>query len=134
MKAEKKKDRLNIKFEDITLREIYAFMEGGNPDNAPKEIVEYLELMDKIRGMHLRIDRYGSHEAIIRHLITVENIPRLKARRIYEETLEYFYCDSYVSKKAWRNIYAGMVDKAINFIFLTMKDPNDALKVVNALM
>ncbi|OIQ22039.1 MAG: hypothetical protein BM557_01280 [Flavobacterium sp. MedPE-SWcel] len=118
------------KLEDIDIHDLYEFMEHGSMQNAPDKIREYVELLDKVRGMYLRIDRYGSPDAIIKHLITIEGLSRLKAKKIYEETLEYFYCDSHVSKAAYRNIYADKIDKMINFSMLTVKDPSDAAKVV----
>lgn len=119
---------------DINLSHIYDFMENGNLDNAPQEIVSYLELLDKVRGMFLRIDKFGSKEAIIKHLILVDKLSRYKASQICDEALEYFYCDVKISKSAWRNIYAEKAEKMINFAMLTVKDVNDASKVVKMLL
>lgn len=122
------------RFEDIDISHIYDFMENGNMDNAPEEIRDYVLLMDKVRGMYLRIDKFGNSEAIIKHLITAENLTRRKAKQFFEETLEYFYCDSHVSKQAWKNIYADKMDKMINFAMLMVKDINDASKVTKMIM
>lgn len=116
--------------DEIDLEVIYAFMENGNPKNAPAEIVEYLNLLERVRGMYQRIDIYGSPEAIIKHLIIVDGFSQYKAKKVYEETLEYFYCDSHVSKNAWRNIYADKGDKAINMAFLMAKDVSDLAKAM----
>jgi hypothetical protein len=118
-----------MKIEDVDLSMIMEFMEHGNPAKAPKHIVDYLELLDKVRGMYLRIDKFSNPETIIKHLMSVDGFSRYKAKQIFEETLEYFYCDNHVSKKAWSNIYAGKLDQLINFGLLTMKDMNDAGKV-----
>jgi hypothetical protein len=115
---------------DIDLEDIYAFMEHGNPDKAPAHVAEYLELLDAVRGMHLRIDKYGNSETIIRHLMTANKLSRMKANKIYQEALEYFYCDSHISKKAWRNILACKMEKMLNFVMLTAKDSTDAKRVV----
>ena len=40
-----------LRLEDISLEDIYDFIENGNPTDADPAVVEYLELMDKIRGM-----------------------------------------------------------------------------------
>lgn len=118
--------------DQINLRDIYDFMETGNPANAPEHIVAYLELLDMVRGMFLRIDKWGSKEAIIKHLMvsSQHKLSRYKANQVCDEAQEYFYRDSQISKSAWRNIYADKMEKMINFAMMTVKDVNDAQKVV----
>lgn len=107
-------------------------METGNPTNAPDHIVAYLDLLDMVRGMFLRMDKWGSKEAIIKHLMisSSHKLSRYKANQVCDEAQEYFYRDSQISKSAWRNIYADKIDKMINFAMLIAKDVNDAQKVV----
>lgn len=107
-------------------------METGNPANAPEHIVAYLDLLDMVRGMFLRMDKWGSKEAIIKHLMvsSQHKLSRYKANQVCDEAQEYFYRDTQISKSAWRNIYADKIDKMINFAMLTVKDVNDAQKVV----
>lgn len=118
--------------DQVNLRDIYDFMETGNPKNAPEHIVVYLELLDMVRGMFLRIDQFGSKEAIVKHLMVSEKykLSRYKAMQVCDEAQEYFYRDSKISKDAWKNIYADKIDKMINFAMLLAKDVNDAQKVV----
>jgi hypothetical protein len=120
--------------DEINLRDIYDFMETGNPADAPIHIVAYLDLLDTVRGMFLRIDKYGSKESIIKHLMTAQKLSRYKAMQVCDEAQEYFYCDSKISKAAWKNIYAEKIEKMINFAMLTVKDVNDAQKVVKMLI
>lgn len=120
--------KVNLK--DVDISDLYEFMEYGSMENAPEHIRDYVVLLDKVRGMHLRIDRFGNPEAIIRHLITIEKLPRVKAKKIYQEALEYFYADSHISKTAYRNIYGDKLDMMINFAMQTVKDVSDAAKVV----
>lgn len=107
-------------------------METGNAANAPEHIVAYLDLLDMVRGMFLRMDKWGSKEAIIKHLMvsSQHKLSRYKANQVCDEAQEYFYRDTQISKSAWRNIYADKIDKMINFAMLTVKDVNDAQKVV----
>lgn len=111
-------------------------METGNPTNAPDHIVAYLDLLDMVRGMFLRMDKWGSKEAIIKHLMVSSNhkLSRYKANQVCDEAQEYFYRDSQISKVAWKNIYADKMEKMINFAMLTVKDVNDAQKVVKMLL
>jgi len=134
MKQTKKASNTNTSLDEIDLEVIYAFMENGNPKDAPAEVVAYLELMDKVQGMYRRIDKYGSPEAIIKHLMVVDGFSHYKAKKVYEETLEYFYCDSHVSKKAYRNIYSDKADKLINMAMLMIKDVSDLAKAMKMVM
>jgi hypothetical protein len=118
---------------DISLEHIYDFMEKGSLNNAPEGIVHYLELLDKVRGMFLRIDKWGSKEAIVKHLMLVDKLSRFKSSQVCDEAQEYFYNDVKISKKAWRNIYAEKAEKMINFSMLIAKDVTDAQKVIKML-
>lgn len=119
--------------EQIDLQDIYEFMEKGSVANAPEEIVQYLELLDKIRGMLLRIDQFSNDDAIIKQLILVDGISRYKAKQMIGETREYFYKDDVVSKKAWRNIYADKAEKMLHFAMLTVKDAKEAIAVIKSI-
>lgn len=120
--------------DQINIRDIYDFMETGNPANAPEHIVQYLDLLDKVRGMFNRFDLYASKEIIIKHLMTVDKMSRYKAAQVCDEAREYFHCDSHISKNAWRNIYADKVDMMINFAMQTVENVSDAQKVVKMLV
>lgn len=120
---------MKISMDQVDIKDIYDFMERGDVNNAPIHIVEYLELLDKVRGMNLRIDKFGSKEAIVKHLILVDKLSRYKANQVYDEAIEYFYSDSTISKQAWRSLYAEKADKALNFAMLQIRDINDASKV-----
>lgn len=121
--------------DQIDLKDIYDFMETGNPNNAPAHIVAYLDLLDMVRAMFLRIDKFGSKEAIIKHLMVspTYKLTRYKAAQVCDEAQEYFYRDSKISKDAWRNIYADKMEKMINFAMQTVKDVSDAQKVIKML-
>lgn len=120
--------------DQIDLKDIYDFMEKGNINNAPAPIVEYLEMLDKVRAMFLRIDKFGSKDMIVKHLMTVDKLSRYKAMQVCDEAQEYFYCDNRISKAAWKNIYADKMDKMINFSMQLVKDVTDAQKVVKMLL
>ncbi len=123
-----------MKIEDVTLDQVYEFMERGNVNNAPQHIVDYLLLLDKTMGMIRRIDMYGNREAVIKHLRLVDGLSDYKASKIYNEAIEYFNIDNEISKDAWRNFYADKMEKVINFSTLIMKDVADASKVVKMLL
>lgn len=118
-----------MELEEVSLDVIYDFIENGDPENADSGVVDYLELMDKVRGMYLRFDRWGSKEAILKHLMKVEKLSRYLASKLYNDTLEYFYCDNEISKDAWRNILADKMEKTINMAIMMIQDTSDADRV-----
>jgi len=124
---------MNYELSDISLDIIHDFIENGNKANADPVIVEYLQLMDKVRGMYLRFDEFGSKDHIVNHLMKVDGYSRYLATNLYNDTLEYFYCESKISKDAWRNIYAEKMEKVINLSMLMIKDVADGAKVVRML-
>jgi len=116
---------------NVGLDDLKEFLETGNPDNAPEAIHEYVEMLGKIYGMTLRIDKWGSKEAVLKHLIVFDKLSRDKASILYNEAIEYFYADKDVSKKAWRNFYANIIDQEINFARRIKKDTADSKRIVD---
>jgi len=117
--------------DNVGLDDLKEFLETGNPENAPEAIVQYVEMLGKIYSMTLRIDKFGSKEAVLKHLIAFEGLSRYKASVLYNETLEYFYTDKEVSKKAWRNFYASILDQEINFSRRIKKDTADSKRIAD---
>lgn len=116
---------------NYNLDDLYTWIEEGQPQNVSEEFVKYVNLLDKIRAMMLRFDKYGSKEVIIKHLITFEHDlkgNRLKATQFYNESIEYFYSDTNISKTAWRNLYADDLDKAYNLALALANNANDLEK------
>jgi hypothetical protein len=66
-------------------------LETSNPKNAPKHILDYLNI-DMVRGMYLRIDQFGSKEAIIKHLMVAPKYTYLTLQRSSKvmKAQEYF--------------------------------------------
>lgn len=128
-KMSTKKNKPLLKVEDIELEQVYDFIMNGDPNKAPSEVVAYLDLMDRVRAMGLRIDRYGSKEAIVNHLMKVDGLSRHLANKAYNQTQEYFYSDVQLSKSTWLNIIADKMEKNANIAQLLIKDVNDANKV-----
>lgn len=117
-----------MNLENISLEDIYDFIESKETTISP-EIERYLHLMDKVRGMHLRVMKYGSKESILKHLMKVDGLSRYLANKIYNDALEYFYCDNEISKSAWRNIIAERQDRLINLAIELAKDVSDVAKI-----
>lgn len=121
-----------LKLEDINLSHIYEYVQTGKIEgskNIDPAIPEYLELLDKCRSMHNRIDEFGHKDAIVSHLMKVEGLSRYLATNIYNDAMEYFYSDKQISKDAWRNMIAQYMQK--NYI-LAIQLAKDAKEVVSA--
>jgi len=114
-----------MKLENISLQDILDYIEKGSPDNAPEEIIRYLDLLDKVRGMYIRVEKYGTKEIIIKHLMKVENLSRYLANQIYNDSMEYFYSSAEISNAAWRNIYAEKLDNLATIAMMAAKDTKD---------
>lgn len=125
------KSKKDFDVNDITLDHVYQFIETGDPLNAPPEIVQYLEILSAVHTMSLRIDIYGSREMVLKHIIINYGVTHGKASTLYNEAIEYFFAEKEVSKKAYGNFYANIVDQAINFTRLTMKDSSDAKRLTD---
>ena len=116
---------------DYNLDDLYEWIETGRSLNVPEELFLYAEILDKIRAMMLRKDIYGNKEAIIKHLVNFdENLKnnRPKANQFYAESIEYFYTQDNISKKAWRNLYAEDLDKAYDLAISLAQSTADVEK------
>lgn len=116
---------------DYDLTDLYEWVEAGQPGNVPEEFAEYVNMLDKIRGMLNRIDKYGSNEVIVNHLITFEESlkgNRSRAMELINESIEYFYTSKSLSKKGWCLWYATQLEKAYNFAISVAKTDAGAEK------
>ena len=116
---------------DYNLDDLYEWLENGKSALVDESFMRYVELLDKVRAMMLRKDIYGNKETIIKHLITFE--PELqknkyRANQIYSESIEYFYTQDTISKKAWRNLYADDLDKAYDLAIALAETSSDVDK------
>lgn len=115
----------------VTLTQIQNFVDTGDPKSAPQEIVEYLGQMDKIRGMYLRNGDFPTKNSIIKHLTKVDGLSYHLAIKLYNDTVEYFYCERRISKDAYRGLYADKLDQLVAFSIATMTGPKDAKAVAD---
>lgn len=97
---------MGLKLEDINLSHIYEYLQTGDVANVDPEIPRYLDLLDKARAMYNRVGEFGHKDAIVAHFIKVEGLSRYLATNIYNDAMEYFYCDKQISRDAYKNILA----------------------------
>jgi len=119
--------------EELSLEDIVSFLANGKLDNAPEGVADYLNLLEKTRGMILRFDKYPNDEIIVNHLVFHDKLNKSKARKVVDEAREYFWADRITSKEAWDNFYADKMDKVINAAILSAKDSKDYISIVGAI-
>ncbi len=122
-----------IKVEDIELEDIQDFIANGKPDSAPTEIIQFLDVMEKIRGMYWRFKDWNGREAVVNHLVKVDGHSYYLACKYYDMAMEYFFLDREVSKKAQRNRIAEKMEKAINLALALAKDSREVIAAVKEL-
>lgn len=119
-----------MRIEDIELEHIIEFRDHGDFSKAPAEIVEFVSMMEKVRGMHVRFDQYGSRDAIIKHLTKFDGLSHYMAAKYHDLAMEYFHADRQISKDAWRGIVADAMYKNIS-VMRTMADNVQDLERTN---
>lgn len=122
-------EKINEIIESMSLDDIQSFLKNGNPNAAPEGVAEYLELLDKVRGMLIRFDKYPNDNLIIKALLITDKLSPYKAKQVINEAREFFYCDQKVSIEAWQNIYAEKMDKLINLAMMSAKDAKDLVAI-----
>lgn len=113
----------------IDLSDVYNFIDHGDRAAAPPQVLAYLQVMEKVRTMNLRVEEYGSRDLIIKHLVKVDGFSPYMAGNIYDDAIQYFYSERNITRDAWRNLLAEKMYKNINLAIATCKDPKDLINI-----
>ena len=106
-----------IDFEAIDQSRLNQIVKSGGLDMLTPAERQYFSMMELVRGLRARMLLPGG-----RKIVTKAGIIRFlkgepyglsdwMARRIYADSLNFFYSEDGVSQKAWRNYYAERFDK-----------------------
>lgn len=106
-----------IDFESISRAGIERILSTHTLDELTPSEREYYSLMELVRGLRARMTHAGG-----RKLVTKAGIIKLlksdayglsdwMARRIYDDSINFFYSQDGVSPRAWSNFYAERIDK-----------------------
>ena len=93
-------------FEDISLDDLLLFLEQGNMKNAPPKMVEYMQELEMVWGMHKRGLDFPNVESIINHLVLSKGFRREKARQLVKDAIYYFHLENDLPKETYRSIVA----------------------------
>lgn len=118
------------KVRQLSVEDIMEFRDFGDMSKAPEDVLFYVKEMEKVRGMHLRLKDFGSRDAIINHLIKFDGYSHYLAAKLHDETMEYFYGDRALSKKAYRNILADLMYKGITTAMVLAKDARELVAAI----
>lgn len=103
--------------------QLITFIETGAEGNLPEEMVEYITLLELIRGLHMR---FRSRKAIINLLQKKPyELSYYLASKRYTEAINFFYLDHEIKKDAWRNLYAEKLDRAADLVLSTATTSKD---------
>ena len=89
-----------------------------NPD-----MVEYLEQLDVIRGWHYSL--YTEDKIIRAFLLKYPDLSRSTAKNRYADAINYFYCDTFIKKEAYKNLGADDLYKLYVATVKSAKEPRD---------
>ncbi len=102
---------------DSKYDQVLAFINSGARGKLRPDLVEYISVLELIRGMHLR---YENRNAIISFLQQPPyNFSEFIAVSRYTDALNLFYLNNDIKKQAWRNIYAEKLDRAADLVLKT---------------
>jgi hypothetical protein len=100
----------SMEIDDLKYEELQKFITQGAKGNMPEDLVQYLSMLELIRGMYAK---YDSKAAIIKTLTSKTYcINERTAYRLIDDALNFFYSSNEVKKEAWRNIYAEKLENA----------------------
>lgn len=106
-----------INFNSISLENINRILTTGNIDFLSPEEREYYDLMNVVRGWRARMIMPGGNRIVTKAgIIKLLKQPPYglsdwMARRVYADTLNFFYSEEGVNSKAWANYYAEKLEK-----------------------
>lgn len=106
-----------INFNSISLDNINRILTTGDIDFLSDEEREYYDLMNMVRGWRARMKMPGGGRIVTKAGIIKllkqppYNLSDWMARRLYDDTINFFYSEEGVSSKAWANYYAEKLEK-----------------------
>ena len=123
-----------MRIEDIELEHIIEFRDHGDFSKAPAEIVEFVQMLERVHGMHLRSKDYGSRKVIINHLTKFNGLSHYMASKYHDLMIEYFYADREISKDSHRNRIAEMMYENVTLMREMMGTVQDVERVNKSLL
>lgn len=109
-----------IDFNSIDSHQISRILKNGDISALTPAERDYFDMMEVVRGLLARMmlpggDRIVTKAGIIKILKSeIYGLSDWMARRVYADTLNFFYASDNVAPKAWAGLYAERLDKLAN--------------------
>lgn len=114
---------IDEEIEGVELEILQEYIESGREKELPQDLADYLNLMDVVRGLHMR---QKSRAFCVRLLKSdTYGLSDYKARKVYSDAINFFYCDNDIRKEAYRNVYAEKMEKAAALVLEVAKSVKD---------
>lgn len=112
-----------MEIRDNKYDELLTYIETGARGNLPEVMFEYVNLLELIRGMHMR---YKDRQAIVKFLQQPPyELSYYQATQRYTEAINFFYLDHEIKRQAWKNLYAEQIDRAAELVLKTATNSKD---------
>ena len=120
-----------IDFDSIDMALIEQVLSTGSLDALPEPERRYYDLMELVRGLRARLkfnNQVVTKAGIIRLLKSEPyGLSDYMARRVYTDSMNFFWAQDDVRPRAWSNFSAERRENWANLLFV-QGDPRDALK------
>ena len=125
-----------IDFEAIQPETLALVLKKGSLVDLPQEYQEYYSLMELVRGLRAKAvynEKVVTKSSIIKLLKSQYGMNDYQARRVYDDSLNFFYSSENVRKDAFANLYADQLDEAASLALATNQLDNfERLKKLSA--
>lgn len=112
-----------MEIEDNKYDALLAFMETGARGDLQQEMVDYLSILELIRGLHMQ---FNSKDTIVNFLQKQPySLSYFISIKYYSDAINFFYLDNQIKKQAWRNVYAEQLDRAADLVLKTATTSKD---------
>lgn len=118
------------RFDISRYHELSEYIEKGSRSKLSEDDIEYLEVLVKMNSMRRR---YGVNETIRFFNKPPFSISLYRAKQMYEESINLFYSDEVLEKKAARNLKAEQFEQAAQLALEAAQSVRD-LEIYRALL
>ncbi|WP_294141595.1 hypothetical protein [uncultured Sanguibacteroides sp.] len=120
--AARKDILLNDEIDEGLYHRLEAYVEKGSLSNLHPDEALYIELLALMNGMRRK---YGRVKTIKFFCKSPFSLNYSQARAMYEHSINLFYVDSKVEKKAMRELKAQQLEDAADMVLRVAKEPSD---------
>lgn len=102
-------------FDDLNVNLLANVLKTGSLNSLPHEYQEYYSLLEKVRGLRAKgvhNKKIISKAGIIKLIRTEYGVTDYTSRRIYDDSINFFYAQENVKPEAFSNLYADRLDEA----------------------